>query len=112
MVVALPCPVRFCEVDFEGFVKSQEQIAEADGVVAGLLAATVLRYAHPFEPNPAISHQHRRCKIQQSQNRLAGARPLIFLGEDAKFATTGTFQCHVGTTFDTHEWIKSNRKSK
>ena len=56
----LPCPVRFCKVDFEEWVKSQEDVAEADAIVAGLLAATVLRSTRPFEPNPAIAHQHRQ----------------------------------------------------
>ena len=74
MVVTLPFRVLCCEVDFKGFIKSPEQIAEADVIVAGLLAAAVLRHAHAFEPNPAIAHQHRQCKVQQSQNRLACAR--------------------------------------
>ena len=41
----------FCEVVVEEMVKPEEQVAEADVVVAGLFAATVLRHAHPFELN-------------------------------------------------------------
>ena len=58
----------------EGIVKSQEEIAEAEVVVAVLFATTVLGHAHPFEPNPTISHQHRQRKIQQAQNRFACTR--------------------------------------
>jgi len=50
----------------EGIVKSEEEIAEAEVVVAVLFAATVFRDAHPLEPNSAVAHQHRQRKIQQS----------------------------------------------
>ena len=46
---------------------------ESDVDAAGLMAAVVLCYAHAFEANPAIAHQHRQRKRQQSQNRFAGA---------------------------------------
>ena len=46
----------------EGIVKSEEEIAEAEVVVAVLFAATVFRDAHPLEPNPAVAHQHGAVK--------------------------------------------------
>jgi hypothetical protein len=46
----------------ERIVKSREQVAAAEVVVAGLFAATVLRHHDPFEPHPTIVLQHRqRC---------------------------------------------------
>ena len=42
----------------ERYVKSEEEVAEAEIVVVGLFAATVLRDTYTFEPNPAIVHQH------------------------------------------------------
>jgi len=67
----------------EGIVKSEEEIAEAEVVVAVLFASSVFRDARSLEPNPAVAHvagrsnaapfQHRQHKIQQSQNRFASA---------------------------------------